>query len=37
MAALTPNEVTLQVARAFEKLGVGYYLCGSFASGLHGR
>ena len=36
MAALTPNEVTLQVARTFEKLGVGYYLCGSFASGLHG-
>ena len=36
MAALTPNEVTLQVARTFEKLGVGYYLCGSFASGQHG-
>lgn len=38
MAALitSPNDVTLRVARAFEKLSVGYYLCGSFASGLHG-
>ena len=32
----SPNAVTLRVARAFEKLNTGYYLCGSFASGLHG-
>ena len=38
MAALTPdpNAVTLRVARAFEKLSIGYYVCGSIASGLHG-
>lgn len=38
MAALiiSPNEVTMRVARAFEKLSIGYYLCGSFASGFVG-
>lgn len=30
------NDVTIRVARALEGLNIGYYLAGSFASGMHG-
>jgi hypothetical protein len=36
MEAVKPKDVALRVARAFEKLSIGYYLRGSFASGIHG-
>lgn len=33
----TPVDVALRVARAFEKLGLGYFLGGSFASSIQGE
>ncbi|WP_309894739.1 hypothetical protein [Archangium sp.] len=33
----TPVDVALRVARTFEKLGLGYFLGGSFASSIQGE